>query len=257
MVFYSGNFTFNNVHSRDMNISLVSFDSEVLNDYGISYNENIVAENINDKHFYYNSSKEISPVVLNLALVDENENALVWDFETRKNVMDWLITDTFCEFISEDNPELIYYFKCIGINKKFSSDMKGILEVTMQPQDEYAYSPIMNYIYEVNGEENINIYCLENATDKNFPIIQIIQHGQEDIEIINNSTYKEGLIIKNLDLNENMYIDNELKQIESSLKINRLSDINRKWFYLKRGLNNITIKGNCSIKFITQYRMVV
>lgn len=257
MVFFSENFTFNNIHSRDMNISLISLEGDILNDYGISYNENIVSESINNKNFYYSSSKEIPSIVLNLALVDNYGVPMKWDYETRKNVIDWLITDTFCEFVSEDNPEIIYYFKCIGINKKFSLNMEGMLEVTMQPQDEYAYSPIMTYVYEVDGEKDIDIYCLENATDKNFPVIEIEQLGEESIEIINNSTYADGLVINNLTLNECIKIDNDIKQVESSLNINRLLNINRKWFYLKKGINNITIKGKCNIKFTTQYRLVV
>lgn len=257
MVFYGENFTFNKVHSRDLNISLVSFDSDVLNDYGMIYNKPLSSESINNKYFYYDTSEEINKIVLNLALVDDYDNPLVWDFEIRKKVTDWLMTDTFCEFISEDDPGIIYYFKCVGIKKKFSHEMKGVLEVTMQPQDEYGYSPIMNYAYCVDDEVNFDINCMDNSFDKNFPVIQITQHELGDIEIINNSTYCDKLIIKDLDIGEFIEIDNGLKQISSSLDKNRLSNINRKWFFLKKGINNITVKGKCEIKFITQYRLVV
>ena len=38
MIFSSNNFTFNNVYSKDMNIHLVSEDSDILNEYGIPFN---------------------------------------------------------------------------------------------------------------------------------------------------------------------------------------------------------------------------
>ena len=60
MVFFSENFTFNNIHSRDMNISLISLEGDILNDYGISYNENIVSESINNKNFISHILQEVT-----------------------------------------------------------------------------------------------------------------------------------------------------------------------------------------------------
>ena len=37
MIFYSNNFTFNNVYSEGSNIHLVSEDSNILNEYGVPF----------------------------------------------------------------------------------------------------------------------------------------------------------------------------------------------------------------------------
>ena len=39
MIFYSDKFFYNGIYSQDMNISLVSESSDILNEYGISYRE--------------------------------------------------------------------------------------------------------------------------------------------------------------------------------------------------------------------------
>lgn len=259
MSFYSANFIFDDISNTDMGVILVNMESDVLMEYGIKYKENLQVEMSNNNYFYYSQNSEIDTINLTLALVDEHQHPKIWTLEDRKKIIDWIVTKEFVPFISEDDKSVIYYLKCVEYTKKFNSVGQGVIEFIMQPESQYAYTPILNYTYSINEEREFEINCLDNVNEKYHPTMEIIQFdkNQKDVIIYNETLQLEPFIIKNLKENERVVIDHLLKSINSNIEMYKLKDINRKWIYFKKGINKIKVNGNCIIKITVQFPIKV
>lgn len=229
-MFFSGNFIYNNRYSKDYDIYLVYESDEILNEYGINFNEN----------------KEIT---LSLCLIDINGSPFPWSNEMLELVHEWFITDDFCEFISEDDSEYIYFLKGNSITKKLDNEMKGILEVTFELMDNYSYK--QQLITLNNTQKNINILNPSNVSSYK-PKIELFNINSSSI-IITNTTNNKSLEINNIDSSANIFIDNKIGTIFNSKNKNLITNSNRGWLVLEKGFNNIKITGDCSIKFMAMY----
>ena len=258
-MFYSPYFTFNGTHCLDMGVRIVSFSSDVLNEVGINYKEDVVVGETSKNSFFYRKKTTPEPITVNLALVDNNENPLKWDYANINKITRWLLKPYFCEFTSEDTPELIYYFKCLGITKKLNHNKHGVLEVTFQPESNYGLTSTLYFSHICHEKLDTYIDNVSNIGENYFPKIEIIQHSKnkDDIIINNKDVSKEPLVVKNLEYGEKVTIDNQMKTIESSLGVNRLNDINRSWIELKYGINNFSITGECQINIVCQFPMII
>lgn len=259
MSFYSENFYLNDVSNIDMGVVLVSMNSDVLMDYGIKYKESLQVEMSRNNHFYYSQNAEVDTFTLTVALVDRFGNPKEWTIDDRTRIVDWFVTKDFIPFISCDDNTLIYYLKCVEYTKKFNAIGQGVMEFVMQPESKYVHTPITHHTYVIKGERDINIKCLDNVNDRYYPKMEIIQldKGKQSIEISNLTFRSDSFIVNNLMENERVEIDHLLKSINSNMETYKLKDINRKWFYLKRGLNKIRIKGNCEIRITVQFQLKV
>lgn len=242
-----------------MGVILVSTNSGVLNEWGVKYQEGFSAYISKSNIFYYGENLNVEPITLQFALIDKNGFPAVWTLEKRKEIIDWLVTKDFCPFVSEDDTSVVHYFKCTEYKKVFTHEGKGILEVVMQPESQYAYTPVIQHYYKVDGECEFDINNIGNVEEKYYPKIEIIQLSDtyEDVVVENKSIYKEGFTICNLNQFERVVSDHLLKSVSSNMESFRLKDTNRKWLYLRRGINNISVRGNCEIKIITQYPLKV
>ena len=73
------------------------------------------------------------------------------DLVDMEQIMDWLCTENFAPFISDDDRDLIYYFKVINIQKVLKFNNKGYLKVTFKPYSKYVYR---RREYEIEINEN-------------------------------------------------------------------------------------------------------
>lgn len=258
-MFYSPYFTFNGIHCLDKGVRIVSFDSDILNEFGLNYKEELVVGESSKNHFYYRKKVIPDPITLSIVAVDKNEQPVKWDFKKINDITKWLLTPYFCEFTSEDTPELLYYFKCIEIKKKITHERLGVLEVTFQPETSYGLTSTLHFAHICHGSLDVKIDNVSNIGENYFPKIEIIQHGKSNEEVIieNKDVSKIPLIVKNLKYGEKVTIDNYLKIIESSEGINRLNDINRSWIELKYGVNRFVVTGECQINIVCQFPMIV
>ena len=238
MVFNSGNFTFNNIYSKNLNIYLVSEDTGVLNDYGIPFN-------IED------ADKEIT---LSFCYASNNET-LSWDYDTVLSFLEWMITDDYCEFISEDNEDIIYFLKGVGYDKRFTNDMKGIIDVTFKVLSPFGYK---HYIREILSlEKNFDIYNYSNINNSYKPLITLSNISTKEITLKNTTTNKEAFNITGLNKSDIITIDNMMGIIVDSKGNNKLSNSNRKWIELTKGLNTLSIDGVCDIRIEAYYPIMV
>lgn len=237
MVFYSDVFTFNNVHSRDVNISLVYESSDVLNDYGYSFS-------IDD------GDKEIT---LSFCYAYDN-TPLRWDNDVVNEFLGWMITDDYCEFISEDDESVSYFLKGVGYNKRFTHDMTGIIDITFKMLSNYAYKSYIKTVKKPSGE-----FIIQNDSNVNKPckpIIEIQNISSESIKIHNLTTNKKPFII-NTNASKNIVVDNETGIVRNEEGKNFITDCNRKWIEIIRGKNIIFVEGDCDITFKIYYPVMV
>ena len=111
-MFKNKNFIWRGEQSKDKFLSILTTNNDVLNDLGVPYDKNLEKEENLD--LYTETDNEPQDIVLQMFL--ENDGfPLVWTYENFKEIKKWLITDDFCEFISYDNLDFSYYFKCIKI----------------------------------------------------------------------------------------------------------------------------------------------
>ena len=261
-MFYSENFSFNGIDNESMDIALVATENtDIINQLGTVYIENIKVENTRTNNPYYLfESRETETLTLEFAYVDlESQVALPWDEEKIDEVVNWLFTDTFKPFISQDNDELVYYLKAIKIYKKFNEKMEGLLEVEFQPYTAYAYRPIT---YKVICDESIE-YKVENIStvlDEYYePIIEIKKTkdiGNVQIENISIENDKP-LVLENMKVNETIIIDNHNFTVFNTEGENKFSSCNRQWIRFKKGKNTLKIMGSCELLIKCNYPKIV
>lgn len=245
-MFISPYFTFKGIDCRNYFIMITTMDKDDIVEVGVPYSTTLTMENS------YSYSEEIDtpdPIEMNLTLVDNNRMPLTWTNEYFQNVKDWLISDDFEEFVSYDNPEYVYYFKCTKIVKNFTFGKQGWVTATFQPLNHYAYKKV-NIDKLINGKEYIEI---NNITKFNYePKIIINNLGTE------NKTIQIGdLLLKGIKTNENVTIDNYLCNIHGDISGNLLSNSNRKWLVLNPGINKILVDGNMFINILCEFPMII
>ena len=237
MIFSSNNFTFNNIYSKDMNIHIVSEDSGVLNEYGIPLNVE-------------NDENEIT-----LSFCYANNNTpLEWDYNTTVNFLGWVITDDYCEFISGDNEDVVYFLKGIGYSKRFANDMTGIIDVTFKMLSPYGYKHYTRQV--LKNEKTFDVYNYSNVDNAYKPVITLSEISTSSVTLTNTTT-NNSFSINNLTKSDTIYIDNMMGTITDSKNNNRLKDSNRSWIELAKGLNKISVSGTCNIKIESYYPVMV
>ncbi|MGL4452051.1 MAG: hypothetical protein ACRCTZ_12745, partial [Sarcina sp.] len=205
-MFISENFIFNNVSNTSQNVIAVELDTDVLNDIGVVFNRSITREE-GFTPTYEVVDGDTEDIVLNLMLIDGNGIDKEWTKEDIKRVKSWLIQDGFKPFVSNDNPEYVYYVQCSSIKNRFTFNKHGVLEVRFKLMDQYAYEKY-DKTFIVNGSSNITINNTSNSN--HYPIIQITNDG-------NTSTVNKigDLEITGLNTNESVIIDNLMLTVES------------------------------------------
>lgn len=237
MIFYSDKFYFDDVYSLDFNIYLVYESKELLNKYGISYNK-----------------EDENEITLTFCYATENGCPLKWDEETLEDVLGWLITDNYKEFISEDDEDIVFFLKGESYEKRFTHDKKGLIDVTFKILSPCGYRKQTAKILS-NGNP-VNIYNPSNIKENYKPVIELSNVSSSTVVISNTSLDKEPFEINNLS-GKNIFIDNMLGTIVDEDGKNLIMDSNRKWIELKKGDNYITVEGDSEVTFKSYYPVMV
>lgn len=238
MVFYSNNFTFNKVYSGNKNIHLVSEDTDILNEYGIPFNLN----------------EDTNEITLSFCCANE-DTPLEWTFDTIVDFLEWIITDDYCEFISEDNEDMIYFLKGTSYKKRFTNNMTGIIDVTFQVLSPYGYKYYSKKV--AKGETKFEIYNYSNVDNNYKPIITLSNISGNSISLNNTNTNKGSFYIENLTGSDVIYIDNLMGTITDANGNSKLINSNRNWIELCKGYNVFLLSGSCDIEIEAYFPMMV
>ena len=236
-MFYSGNFYFDKKHSSEYGIYQVTENNDILNEYGISY-----------------KGEEDGEITLSFCYADNFDEAQVWESEVLESVLSWLITDDYKEFISEDNEGIIYFLKGESYTKRFTYEMKGIIDVTFKTLSQYGYKYYTKKI--TNTDEEFKVLNDSNINKPYKPIIELKNISSDSIKISNLTTLKSPFIINNLS-NKDVTIDNTIGTIVDIDGNNLIMNSNRKWIELVKGYNSILVEGDCDIVFKAYYPVMV
>ena len=247
-MFISTEFTYDGIKGSDRGLYLVKTNSGMI-ESSFGYKKENKIEQINDNIFSYGFDTE--PLRFEITLAKIKEDDLLWDYKTRRDVVEWLFQDDYKPFVSLDNPEVIYYCKLIGDAKRFDNGlMQGYITLTMECNSPYAYSPSYIYTWDYsNCKSNIiEIENLSNVKKYYYPEIEIEMVDDTNVEIKNLSNAGEVFKIGILKQGEVIYIDNNMQRIESNLpNTYRLGNFNKNWLRLVKGYNLLKITGNVKI----------
>ena len=260
LVFLDDKFLFDNISSESMNIKLVTLgDDDILNEYGLPYEEAIKSDNTFNKNpCYLEDETTIEPITLQFCLCSEHGEAYEWDDYTLENICNWFWQREFKPFISFDNIEEIYYLKARKITKKYDKSKRGILEIEFQPYTNYAYRNFQKSI-TVKDTREIKLNNVSNVDEEYAPVIDIECLKEGDITIKNASisdNEEDILTITGLELNEKITIDNLYYTVLNDNGENRFNIVNRKWIRLRRGVNILKFTGNCKVSIKCKYPII-
>ena len=253
-MFISDKFYLDGVHSDEIGVSLITLDTDVINDYGISFSKNVEVDALSSNaHVFYEGGDDLEDIVLYMCPASEGD--LTWDNELIEDVYRYLLQDKFMSFISEDDLDLIYYIKPTKITKKFSASMEGYLEVTFKLLSNCAYKRDLKKGL-VQPEKRFTIKNISNTFDKFYmPIIEIenLDINKGTIIIENLTLGCEPMLISGLKVGEKIIIDNAMCTVVGINNENKLKCCNRKWIKLCKSDNLIRVSGHCNIVIKSEF----
>lgn len=254
MRFNSDKFSFNGIHCDEKDVSLTWGDDKFIK-YGLNVKREVSYDGIN-----WISKNDIQTDTINLSIIYEKNNvAQVWDKEKLRDIENWLMTEDFAPFISDDDEETTYYLKTVQIDRMLDPEMRGWLEVEFQPVSSYGYinqSVILrnaSRFLNVKNVPSLKIINKSDLKDPYYPIIKITDLNGE-ITIANTTTNTTFVLVGE----GNITIDNKTKTIKGDNGKCFLASSNREWIFFNQGLNNIQVLGDCNnVSFISQYEVRV
>lgn len=244
-------FRYNNIDSEIMNVTLIK-TSDGLFEQNFGYSRSIIEESVGDNFYFFGLEKQPLEFDIELAKIDQGE----WTKKEKMKIINWLFVNEYKPFISMDYPDLIFY--CMPIEECIFSTNgcgDGYVKIRMRCSSPYAYTPVYNYHFHVNGEKEIEIFNPSNININIYPSINIKANVDTDIKIIHNTLRGYEFCINNLKANEEVRISGQTKQIYSDKP--KLKDFNKNFMKLICGMNRFKIVGNVDINITVDYPISV
>ena len=225
-MFSSENFYINGIKNTQLNLYLVSFDSQVLNETGSVFSRGADVDTTNAFNPVVSTSNDdTNEVTLNFALADQNKKALVWTEELITEITNIFTENPVNEFISEDFPTNIFYMICTKITKKFNYLKQGVLEITFKLASMYSY---VRKSFKATCTNSTNLIINNVGVNRYRPIIKVTNKGTTSTtNIIGN------IEITGLSTNETVTIDNMMLLVYSD-GVNKYDNTNGAWLVLEK-----------------------
>lgn len=245
----SDEFTLNGIKGSDEDIYLVTFDNDVLISKGIPFQRDISSDGYSQLNPLFKDEDVIpDDVVLNF-MYAINDMAQQWTEDKIIKTKNWMITEDFIPFVTQDNPDYIYYLKCKKLENKMTPRGLGVLEGTFVPISHFAYKKTYHKITVTNSTD---ILLTNPSTIEYKPVVRIKNLG--DVSTINKIGDFE---ITGLATNETVVIDNLILTVENLNGENKFSKCNRNWLKLLPGENQLNVNGNCEIEILCEFPIVL
>lgn len=231
-------FTFDGISSEEFGINLVEEDSGLKTDVFLP-TRNLIITSAKNREYFQGIREEPLQFPLHLYLKD-------WqNFDNLRQIARWLNTDYYKPLYFNENPSKIYYAMIEGTSNLFHNGLKdGYITLNLRCNSPYSYSSPIDL--RVAGSTSIH-----NDGDVSIkPKVWIKTNSSGDVKIINQST-NQTVIIKDLQKDEEVFIDCENEEIVSSLEflnIYRYKNHNREWLKLERGFNQLEVIGEAEVE---------
>jgi phage-related protein len=247
-------FYFNGEFSKVKNVFNANSDDGL-------YEESVLAERSIGLEMIKNQPKgyllnlERTPFKFSLKIFSKDK----WTREKIDDISSWLDVNYFKEFYFEDESERRFFVMPTGeVKFTHTGAGEGFLIVEMQSQSPFTFSPRYqtgDYDVSVNTDLGWPLEFNNSGHTELFPIVRITKVGDGTISIKNESNLGKIFEIRNLVDGEEIFIDNQMKEIKSILpKTYHYDDHNGIWLSLIKGNNQLRIFGTCFIKFEYRYR---
>jgi hypothetical protein len=265
MSFTSEYFKISGISSSDIGVNgclLIRTDSSEINRQFMG-NKNIVEENIpyKDLSCFYRTSKSPIEFDLKFSLLDKEFT------QDRLFEMGLIFAqDKYIPFSSMDYPSINFYVIATSMSLITYGSFQGYIQVHLRTSAPYGFlneeiktidctnatslSPIT---FEIECKSNV-----QNAYGKYeyYPYLLIdLKNNSNGIQLrnISNGNYLFGF--ENLQVNESIEVDNQLKHITSNTGLSRLGNMlnNHQWLYLGYGKNIFQCYNSCKLQFQCQY----
>ncbi|GCD11792.1 phage tail domain-containing protein [Clostridium tagluense] len=256
-MFINTDFTYDGILSSDMNVHIISTKSGMV-EMPFGYSREIIEESVpfRSQPYFFGFQRKCMTLEIELGKIGENEKDTEWTYEEKKKLVEWFWQKDYKPFISLDNPELIYYCTPVGDSTRFDNGYAhGYVKLQLRCNSPHAYSPtyVKSYDYQVGVLNIIEITNPSNVNEYYYPEVQFKMMNSTSITIRNLTTGEE-FTFTGLNIGENIYVDNSLKQIETDmLDTYRLSNFNKKWLRLVKGVNRLEIIGKVNVVFRSSY----
>lgn len=241
--FSATRFEFANKSSEDYSLTISSFGSgedTTVMPGGVK----LYTEKIFRRTSEYLLGTDITPMLeFPIQLTTDNGELSAVDLQT---IGAWLFERTNYEDLKIMQPDMTSVkYRCFFLDPKIIRVGNKIVGVsaTVHCQDAWATGEEKTFTYTGVGS-----FVHNNSSDNNnytYPITIITANAfGGTLTITNTSDANRITQFTTIAANEVLTIDNSRQTITSSTLLRRMSNFNKKFFRLKRGINNLTISGN-------------
>jgi len=252
-------FIFDGINSQDMGLYIVRIggSSEITSPFAPA--QNIVEEKRYKNHIpaFYRVEKEPLEFEIICSLLDEEFTP-----EKKMQLNRWLLHEEYKEFISEDNPNIIYnVVSTEQIDLITFGSFKGYIKIKFRADAPWGWSSSFFNAFNLTESVSPTIiqvtnYC--NTQTYYYPEIEFTLAGTNTgITIKNFSNSGETLQFIGLSETETVYVNNDSKIIISDTGLYRIGKlVNKKFLSLVYGVNRIEITGKCTISFRCKFPLL-
>jgi phage-related protein len=260
-MFIATGFSYNGIANTATGIGviLVKTESGFLED-NFGEARNIVEEPLQDisKPIFYGLTKEPLSFTITIAL-DESSGNTEWTSTSRKAIINWLFTDNYASFISDDDPTLIYKAIAIG-QSKFFNNAAGRGYCTIEFRCDSSHGYLATAVSSFASTANTSTITYTNLSDIGVysPEIQITMNNASSFSIINHSNGDLNTSLTGLANSEVVYINNEKMQIISSVTgAYRYNNFSKVFLELTSGINTLYLKGDATLEIRSAFPQII
>jgi len=254
---FSTNFHFGGISNVDYGIYLVRTSNNMVSSPYVPAREIKEDFPFNARQpFHYGVQDQPQTIVLTFSSLEND-----MDSDKLTSITNWLFSNEYKEFYSDDNTNKIYYLISIGETPLISTvNNEGYIEVRFRSKFPYALTtastPTYDSLYDYYQILPVTKFTINNACnvfEYFYPVYEItIGATPTEIYLYNWETEQE-VLFDELQSGEVLYVDNQKKTIISSTSNYKYDSFNREWFKFIQGDNLIEIGGVCTIEFSLQY----
>lgn len=234
-------------------VSLVRTDSEI--NRKVIGDRNILKDIIKNRNipYFYGVTEDTIKFDLKFSLLDEE---LTDDTMFELNTI--FAKKYPIPFESMDYPGITFFVICTNITQVTYGSYKGWLQTTVESIAPFGFSMVNDPkdFSDLTSPETFEIYAKFNVMHPKymsyyyFPKLLIDMKGSAtSITLANLSDGNRQFTFTGLNVGESLKVDNDLKSIESSTGLHRISNFNKNWFRLCMGRNLISINQPAIIEF--------
>ena len=259
-MFVSTEFTFDGQKGSDYGLKLVKLENSMFEQV-FGYNRDVIFERIPGRRnsIFYNQNYEPLAFKIILSRIHDNPENTKFDDGYRRRLVKWLFKNDFRDFVSIDNPSIVYKIMFVQENKRFNNGVEqGWIELNAFSMYSHAFSPITitNYDFsDLSSPETFEYENHSNVEDYYYPEIQFELKGVAvSFELKNLSDAGRVFKFTGLQTGESIYVDNENKLIETSVPgVYRLDKFNGNYLRFIYGVNQMQISTPCLLQIRSQF----